>query len=63
MQTTIKIKTKSMEHQKHDDQCSTQEPESKKSHKNFFNADFLFLLITGVVLNAYALTYAYAFYG
>jgi hypothetical protein len=52
-----------MEHEKKEEQCSSKEAELQKAHKNVFNADFLFILITAVVLNVYALTYTYALFG
>ncbi|MDA3840639.1 MAG: hypothetical protein PF572_06170 [Patescibacteria group bacterium] len=57
-----------MNHEHKEGQCSQcgakiEEQAKEKSHRNVFNADFLFILITGVVLNVYALTYTYALFG
>lgn len=52
-----------MNHENKDVSCSNTEEETKKAHRQVFNADFLFILITGVVLNVYALTYTYALFG
>lgn len=53
-----------MNHDHKEDQSSEDGVEiQKKSHRNVFNADFLFILITAVVLNVYALTYTYALFG
>ncbi len=53
-----------MNHENHEGHCPTcgAEPK-KKEHKHVFNADFLFILITALVLNVYALTYTYALFG
>ena len=52
-----------MNHENQEVSCSNVEEEVKKVHKQVFNADFLFILITAVVLNVYALTYTYALFG
>jgi len=52
-----------MNHEHQEGSCPTCGSKPKKVHKHVFNADFLFILITSVVLNAYALTYTYAFFG
>jgi len=59
----LKIKTKIMENQNHEEKCSQCGSKPKKQHRQVFNADFLFILITAVVLNVYALTYTYALFG
>ncbi len=53
-----------MENKNHEENCphcGSSKPQKK--HRHVFNADFLFILITAVVLNAYALTYTYALFG
>ena len=52
-----------MNHENQEVSCSNPEEEAKKTHKQIFNADFLFILITGLVLNVYALVYTYAIFG
>ena len=52
-----------MNHENQEVSCSNVEEENKKAHRHVFNADFLFILITAVVLNVYALTYTYALFG